>query len=289
MKTIKAFATLLSAALIITAMASCQDLDNNPSPYAEYAIEKADGLNTAHFVNTPYAEVAAGSTQNISFTTTAPFKTRIPADASSNKVYLVGNSGIATNGVITLTMNPDNMPSCTRDVLLYIRDEKYSNIEGFGGQFYFPVRIRQRGLEGTVYLDAAGVAGMRTQPVATLSQTPKKDGNCYAKGTVKAIGSLSQRLEKSGIQGGWNLPWVDDMKHFTNEYIDYVEMIVTVDGEDFPMRVEYLSKYQMFSYFNVNVGDTVEVCVRSEGTGKIVDPKTNVWNYVCTPLDIFKI
>ena len=295
MKTIKAFATLLSAALIITAMASCQDLDENPSPYCDYAVLSAN-FNVADVIKNYTLRTTAD--QMVSININAPFDMRIDPEyndkgevvSDSEARWILNNAGKSKGGVISLrtTQNLTNqlLGNYTKDLELLVYETGKRHVEGIFNIFAYPVRIRQTGTDGTYYMTPEQVKTWKSNPSTIVNQILANgldDGSLYVKGTVKEMGSKGIETKRPGADGSWSAPWAISGNHVIVRDFDYLEMTIDVNGVELPMRLEYMSDYQLFSNFNVNVGDIVEVCFRKAGA--TVKPGT----YVGTPLDVFKM
>lgn len=293
------FLLLLAAATAaLTTLTACQDLDTNPSPYSEFAnVTIKGGFNVADAIKNYTYRTTAG--ENVNISVNAPFETRIDRefDSNGNPVddasarWILNNFGKCTGGVISLftTKNLTNHGghNITTDLELFVYETGKRHVDGVFNTFAYPVRIRQTGTDGTCYLTTEQVHRWGSTPNAILAETYGSDVNgsyYYVKGTVKSIGSLQTETKSAkNAVGYWTAPWAIDGNHFVNRDFDLLNMTIDVNGEEFPMRLEYMSDYKLFSNFNVKTGDTVEVCFRKAGA--TVKPGT----YVCSPLDVFKL
>lgn len=293
---------LVAATAAMASLTACQDLDANPSPYAEYATETPKGnFNVAEIIKTYTFNTRVG--ESVSIPVNAPFVTRMDPerDANGKKLadslarWIVYNNGNCVSGAISLTttetLTNQSGRNITTDLELYVYETGKSHVEGVFNIFAYPVRIRQAGTDGTCYLTAEQIKQWKNEPNGVFAELPDKGdefvqeigGRNYVKGTVKFIGSLLTETKKPEANGSWSAPWAIVGSHFVNRDFDVLEMTVDVDGEELPVRLEYMSDYKLFSNFNVKTGDTVEICFRKAGATKTHGL------YYASPLDVFKI
>ena len=294
---------LVAATAAMATLTACQDLDMNPSPNSDYAVVTPNAsFNAADIIKTYTFKTRAG--ERVSIPVTAPFATRMDPefDANGKKLadslarWIVYNYGKCTSGAISLTTT-ENLTNhyglnITTDLEFYVYETGKSHVEGVFNTFAYPVRIRQVGTDGTYYLTAEQIRKWKTEPNGVFADMPDKGdefileigGRNYVKGTVKSLGSLQQETKTpQTANGSWSAPWAIVGSHFVNRDFDIMEMTVDVDGEELPVRLEYMSDYKLFSNFNVKTGDTVEICFRKAGATRTHGL------YYASPLDVFKI
>lgn len=286
---------LVAATAALTSLTSCQDLDANPSPYSDYAVVSAN-FNVADIIKNYTFRTTAD--EMVSISVNAPFDTRIDPEYNDNGErvsdsearWILNNFGKCNGGVISLrttkNLTDQFLGNYTKDLELLVYETGKRHVEGIYNIFAFPVRIRQTGTDGTYYMTPEQVKQWKSTPSTIVNQILDNgldDGSLYVKGTVKEMGSKGVETKKPGADGSWSAPWAIEGVHFVTRDFDYLEMVIDVNGVELPMRLEYMSDYKLFSNFNVNVGDTVEVCFRKAGA--TVKPGT----YVCSPLDVFKM
>lgn len=294
---------LVAATAALTSLTACQNLDANPSPYSDYAIVTPDAnFDAADIIKTYTFKTRAG--ENVSIPVNAPFATRMDPELDPNGEkladtlarWIVYNYGKCTSGAISLTttekLTNDNGHNITTDLELYVYETAKSHVDGVFNTFAYPVRIRQVGTDGTYYLNAKQIKKWKKEPFGIFAELPDNGniftkeigGRNYVKGTVMNISSLRMETKTPNTAtGSWSAPWAIEGDHFVNRDFDILELVLDVDGEEFQVRLEYMSDYKLFSNFNVKTGDTVEICFRQAGACR----ERGV--YIATPLDVFKI
>lgn len=291
--------TAIAVALIC--FCACQNLENNPSPYADYANVNGN-FDISKFINNNTVTTKAGETVTMNFGVN--FTTRIEKDADN---YDVKNYGESLGGAITLVTtqkfsefklaeglpyseNPyGNIPgyekgkvlyNVTTDRTIYVYETRKSCVEDVFGTFKYPVRIRQIGTDGTYYITAEQLRKWKTSPTAALSEMLDENQR-YVKGTVTSVGNLYTEMKSSGPSGLWTAPWAIENKQVVSRLFDVMDINVNVDGEELPVRIEYMSDYRMFENLSLKAGDTVEINFRDAGA------KAEIGRFYASPVDVF--
>ena len=270
---------------------ACDSLEKEKFPVENYSV------NVDNYVTPGFVDIDAGASATLSLRVNSPFETTIlkgPAysvDALGSGVFGVTlgsvpdvkydkNAAYAKYGNIPGYSEGKSYYNITRDVELFVRPvEMNLTVEGFD-MFCYPVRVRQRGSDGTYYLTG--------EQVWNLNEDNMFGGvdQHYVKATVKSAGTVysdSGRYTPDAAVGDlWQVP-------ATGQYLDKapdleaMDVILDVDGVNLKVKVHYFAAYKLVGKLNIHAGDTVEMNVPNSGIFRGDD---TLW---VSPLDIIVI
>lgn len=260
-------------------MASCEDMEHGISiPENEYAID------IDNFVNASFFDITG--TEEVKLSAKSPFTVTIisNSDYDVNKENMASGNFIIYPGEIPQSKyNGENL-SLTRDFTLHILSLELQTITGFG-YFEYPVRIRQRGEDGTVYLTADDIRAW--QKDHSTSRGWGGDANQrYVLGTITKVGDM---YAETGIYDGiaysgdlWQVPATQ--KSFPQpQDLDAVDIEINVDGATLMAKVHYPACYKLVSKSKYKVGDRIEMNIPNSG---MVTGDNTLW---VSPLDILTV
>lgn len=176
--------------------------------------------------------------------------------------------------------------SLTRDILVHVRPLEICRIKGFNW-FNYPVLIRQRGGDGTLYLTAEEVRAFNTDRSSSWNWLGKSNQH-YIKGKVV---SLEEVKPFDGVASGNGLfifplaPGQSSMYSDKPWNLEAAEMTVEVDGERILLTAIYEKPYNLVRAMceNIRQGDMIEVNVSARG---ILDKCSGIFVH---PLSVRKI
>ena len=276
MKTFKLF--LAAACIAAFSLAACESFDNGiDMPTNEYSfdINSYVNQNTFDVSGTPDILISANSP----FTPTILSTDGLDVDVTDREH---GNF-ILTPTPIDPVRYKGGRASLTRDITAYIRPLELQYVAGFEF-FNYPIRIRQRGADGTLYLSGSDIAAWKENHAAA-----DWDGNYnqhYVIGTVKSLGALHEEegicSPNTTIGPLWTVPAA--MRSFGKpQTLEAFEMTLDVEGVELQVMVHYFKAYNLVSKMKLSMGDQVEMNFPNSG---IVTGSNVLW---VSPLDIEKI
>lgn len=266
--TISLYVLLSSAFLPLT---SCTDLHKG--------IELPTGSHSVdidHFASQCFYETT--DSQNLTLQVNSPFATTV----LSTDDVIVDNSARERGSFILMPGRiPENMMQTTRDIAVHIRPFEMQNIEGFDA-FCYPVRIRQRGEDGTLYLTPEQISAWK-QDHSTFSSWKGNYNQHYVLGTVKSVSPLHSEAgipdEKSYLGKLWFVPALERSFDSAQD-IEAVDIVLQVGSEDLSVKIHYPACYHLVKNMLLPVGSTVEMNVPNSG---MIAGDNTLW---VSPLDI---
>lgn len=276
MKTLKLF--LAASCIAAFTLTACESFDNGIEMSTnEYNIDINNYVNQNTFdvCGTPDIQISTNSP----FTPTILKTSELDVDVSDRDR---GNF-ILTPTPIAPVSYKGTRASLTRDITAYVRPFVLQDIAGFES-FNYPIRIRQRGDNGTLYLSGSQIAAWKEN-----HSTADWDGNYnqhYVIGTVKRVGALHTEegiYDPISVVGPlWEVPAA--MRSFDKpQSLEAFEMTLDIDGVELQVMVHYFKAYKLVSNLRLSVGDSVEMNFPNSG----INNSSNVlW---VSPLDIEKL
>lgn len=268
------FLAFCTAVLSLTACNNFSDANVIDVPTNEYAID------IDHFVNQNFFDVAGTPTINIA--ANSPFTATILKTDNLNVDYAGRDRGC-------FVLTPSPIPSCriqgkdvqvTRDITVYLRPFDLQRIDGFDF-FNYPVRIRQRGTDGTHYLSAEEVAAWKED-----HKSQDWDGGSdqrYVLGIVKRVGAIH---DEEGVQDPdsyvgplWKVP-ATQQSFGSPQSLEAIDMLLDINGTELHVKIHYFKAYKLVSNLQLSVGNTVEMNIPASG---IIAGDDALW---VSPLDI---
>lgn len=243
--------------------ASCNDI----TPQIEEK-EYDYSFDIGRAVSCNYFEGSAAGTA-VTVKADLPFESTV---LSSGSNYSCENAGrpefvIVTDEIETVKVDGKAL-SLSRDVLVHIRPLEICRIKGFD-YFNYPVLIRQRGDDGTMYLSKDEIQAYKADKMSCSNWI----GNCdqhYIKGKVVSIGAVTPFDGVPANNGLFVFPLApgqNSMYSKTPWNLDAVELTLDVEGESIPLKAIYEKPYGLVLQLagSVKSGDTVEVNVSARG------------------------
>lgn len=258
MKTLKLF--LAASCIAAFTLTACESFDNGIEMSTnEYSIDINNYVNQNTFdvCGTPDIQISANSP----FTATILKTDGLDVDVTDRD---------RGNFILTPTpIDPVNYKggraSLTRDITAYVRPFELQYIAGFES-FNYPIRIRQRGADGTLYLTSDDIAAWKENHT-TVDWDGKADQR-YVLGRVKSMGVIHDekgiRNPESAIGPLWGVPAVRQA-YGKPQSLEALEMTLDVDGVELQVMIHYFKAYNLVSNLKLAVGDMVEMNVPTSG------------------------
>lgn len=272
MKKILYFAIALIAVL---SLAACGDIRLNTALEEHTYSINIDDYSSRNFFEGP------GSSFSISLDLKSPFTPNVVRDLD-NGYWRLDESSSREAG--KLIVNIDGIPnSYTRDLTIFVTPWEMQRIAGFG-YFYYPIQVRQRGEEGTLYLSAED---LKDYDGVSIGDWDGGSNQHYILGTVKSISGVKpyDGIYSQAIGGYYDFPLsrgaVDQTKPLD---LEARNMVVTVDGVDVSLLVAWYKAYNLVSKMNVKAGDKVEVNIPVKGILAGIDE-----DFLVGPLAVMKV
>lgn len=264
---------------IMTLMAtSCENIEQGINvPENDYAVD------IEKFVSATFFDISG--TETVALSTKSPFAVTVLSgkDYAVNKDVAAGKFTIYPYEIPQSKYNGE-MLSLTRDITLYVRPFEMQTVTGFG-YFEYPVRIRQRGADGTVYLTADDIRAWQENHSVNLDWGGEP-GQRYILGTIAKIGDMHV---EEGIYDGiaycgelWQVP-ATQKAYPEPQTLDVVEIEIDVDGATLTAKVHYPSCYKLVSKSAYKTGDKIEMSFPNHG---MVAGDNTLW---VSPLDILVV
>lgn len=276
----KRYIFILSFFIIMAlAAASCEDIQHNIDlPENEYAID------IDNFVNTSFFDITG--TEDIILSTKSPFMVTV----ISNKEYDVNKDNMELGKFV---ISPNEIPqskyheerlSLTRDFTMYVLAFEMQTITGFG-YFQYPVRVRQRGEDGTLYLTGDDIQAWQKDH----SVNSNWGGDAEQRYILGAISKVGEMHTEEGIYDGiaycgelWQVPATQ--KYYPKpQKLDAIDIEINVDGVTLNAKIHYPACYKLFSKNDYKVGDRIEMNIPNHG---MVEGDNTLW---VSPQDILVI
>lgn len=206
--------------------------------------------------------------------TTVRVKADLPFEStvlSSGSNYTCDNTGrpefvVMTDEIGTVKVDGRDL-SLSRDVLVHVRPLEICRIKGFDC-FNYPVLIRQRGDDGTMYLSKEQIKAFKADKMSCSDWAGSSDQH-YIKGKITSIGAVTpfDGVPDNGLYIFPLSPGQTAMYSKAPWNLESVEMTVDVEGESIRLRAIYEKPYCLVSTLagSVEAGDTVEVNVSARG------------------------
>lgn len=267
------------ATLIVLTLTGCNSLDRHEDiPDRSYTID------IDHYAMQNFFE-STGDSFSLALDIRSPFTPNVVRDLDNGFWSLDESSNRAAGKLI---VNIDGIPysgggQYTRDITIFVTPWDMQKIEGFG-YFNYPIQVRQRGADGTLYLTAEEL-----KAYDVMSSTGWKGGfnQHYILGTVKSISDVKpyDGIYSQAIGGYYDFPLsrgaVDQTKPLD---LEARNMVVTVDGVDVSLLVAWYKAYNLVSKMNVKAGDKVEINIPVKGIIAGIDE-----DFLVGPLAVIKM
>lgn len=166
--------------------------------------------------------------------------------------------------VITPKANPTKY---TRDITVYVRPLELQIIEGYGA-FAYPVRIRQRGVEGSNVLIDKHFAEWESNGYRNIDKCFGEGNNHYVVGTITSVGNLEKNDgRRSTNDNTGDLWYVPATQQYFNApaKLETRKMVLKVGTQTLDLMVHYFESYHLVQNKTVKVGDNVELFVPNSG------------------------
>lgn len=177
----------------------------------------------------------------------------------------------------------------TREInTVYIKPFELQKISGYpAGFFAYPIRIRQYGTDGTLYLTADEIRNWKNTG-STAENWPGNYNQRYVLATVKSVGEKyhTNGIHKPNLTIGeaWYVPFKRDYYGKDDlPDLEAIDMVIVTEGEEINVTVHQFACYKLFDNFKVKAGDTIEMNMPNSGIGVDKDNLTTVW---VSPQDI---
>lgn len=261
---------------VVLIAASCEDIEPAISiPENEFAID------IDNFVNASFFDIIG--TEKVKLSAKSPFLVTILSNgdyAVSKDDIALGNFVISPNEIPQSRYRGENL-SLTRDLTLYVLSLELQTISGFG-YFQYPIRVRQRGADGTVYLTAEDIRAWQEDHSSSSSWGGDANQR-YILGTITKVGDMHT---ENGVYDGiaycgelWQVP-ATQRSYPEPQILDAVDIEINVDGATLMAKVHYPACYKLVSKNNYKVGDRIEMNIPNSG---IITGNNTLW---VSPQDI---
>lgn len=291
--------TILAIMIVVAAMlAACNNIEHEIDvPENEYVLDINNYVNNNFFnltenipveitVKSPFvATILKGNAYSVD--NTAREKGRFTVTAQEIPMYSFDKkAAYADNpyGNIPAYTPGKGMYSLTRDFTIYIRPFEMQKITGYEW-FNYPVRIRQRGADGTYYLTGEQIRKWKENHIAASEEWFGNYDNHYIKATILNIGEKEKEegiYTNTSIGPLWNVP-ATGQSYGVAQRLETRMLTLSVDEEQLNIKVHYPECYNLLSKADYKIGDTVEVFIPNTG---IITGSDIIW---VSPLDILKL
>ena len=292
--------TVLAIMIVVAAMlAACNNIEHGIDvPENEYVLDINNYVSDNFFnltenipveitVKSPFvATILKGNAYSVD--NTAREKGRFTVTAEEIPMYSFDkNAAYADNpyGNIPAYTPEKGLYSLTRDFTIYIRPFEMQTITGYGW-FNYPVRIRQRGADGTYYLTGEQIRKWKNDHTTAHDEWFGDYDNHYIKATVLNVGEIEKEegiySANTSIGPLWNVP-ATGQSYGEAQCLEARMLTLSVDGEQLNIKVHYPECYNLLSKADYKTGDTVEVFIPNTG---IITGSDIIW---VSPLDILKL
>lgn len=175
----------------------------------------------------------------------------------------------------------------TREITtIYVKPLELQKIKGYpAGFFAYPVRIRQYGKDGTIFISAEQIRQWKADRNTSLWDG--EHNQHYVNGIVK---SISDKYKTNGIHKPnstigkvWLVP--ANRNYYAEDslpQLEAIDMVLLVDGEELNLTIHQFACYNLFKDFALKVGDSVEMYLPNNGIGVDADNPNTIW---VTPQD----
>ena len=253
--------------------------------------ENEYNFDITKLVSDNFLTVSSEGVDRLKIAVNAPFPCTILAKGD---LYTCDNSlrdqnkfSLAIGEIPTVKANGKNGQYTREIATVFVKPMELQLIKGYpAGSFAYPIRIRQYGADGTIFLTGEQVRAWKNDHNTSNSWNGDYNQH-YVLATVK---SVSAKYKSNGIHKPNSTigeTWLVPVNHYyypkeSLPDLEAIDMVVTIDGEDLNLVVHQFACYKLFENFNVKVGDTVEMNVPNSGISVDADNPNTIW---VTPQD----
>lgn len=288
---------VLVIASLILAASACNELGHVIEvPENEYSID------IDNYVDSSFRDL--NGPEQIDITVKSPFVATILKGSTysvDNTQREKGRFTVTPNAIAPVSFNKNaayarygNIPnyaagkgsySLTRDITLYVRPFELQTVTGFG-PFKYPIRIRQRGEDGTYYLCGEQIRKWKDDHRSADEEWFGGTDSHYIKAIITNVGKTEKdegiRSVSTTASPLWTVPALGESFN-EPQNLEAKTITLSVDNEDLTVRIHYPACYNLVNKQQYSVGDTVEVFIPNQG---IITDSNVIW---ISPLDILKL